>query len=141
MAAVVSKRVQVALTQAEIVERRSNRLARGLRRLGVGRGATVSVYVDDVEGIDAQVAVRAAEKLASTCVLVTVPEQDHAARELARSLASTDPDVILASERGVRSLLSATVRALIVGDGGGVRWWRIIEARERADDLTLAELA
>ncbi|MDQ1396780.1 MAG: hypothetical protein QOG64_2039 [Acidimicrobiaceae bacterium] len=118
-----------------IVDRRSNRLARALDRLGVARGSRLVVYVRDVHGIDAEVAVAASWKLHLQCTVVEVPADADEATRMARAMARRPPDAILACELGLRALREAKVHTLVVGDGEGVYWWRAVEAKESSEEM------
>jgi hypothetical protein len=120
----------------DFLDRRSNRLARGLQRLGVSQGCAAYVFVDDLDGDDGSVAVRALAKLGVETTSLMVP-QDAGAVAAAVTVANARPALVLASDRGVRALRAAGARCLIVGDGDGegVRWWRAIELRESEDAL------
>jgi hypothetical protein len=123
------------LSPSEILERRSNRLARALRRLGVTTGATVHALLDDPDGIDGQVALVAARKIGAEISMRAVPSEEGKAIAVATTLPVKTLDVIIASEAGVRALQAANVCGVILGDGPGVRWWRAAEARESAEPL------
>lgn len=113
-----------------VVDRRGNRLARALRRLGIGAGERVVAYVDDLASIDALVAVDAAVKLGASVAVVTVPRDAADAASLTRQLVAVPPTLFLASDRGVAALVASRTPARIVGDGPGVLWWRALEAQE-----------
>ncbi len=103
------------------LERRSNRLARGLAAVGIARGDGVAIACCDVHAPDLLVGYLATAKLWAK---VEVLPLDEVARVQAR--------VILACAEGVAACRAAGVRALIVGDGEGVVWWKAVELRHSA---------
>lgn len=114
----------------ELVDRRSNRLARAVRRLGVLEGETVAVVVCDDD--ERSVAVAAAQKAGARVVVIscaTQPEQ-FAARYRAELVKA-----VIACEEGVEVWRASRVGGLILGDGEGVPWWKLAELRESAEPL------
>jgi acyl-coenzyme A synthetase/AMP-(fatty) acid ligase len=115
----------------EELDRRSNRLARALRALGANETTTVAVIVcDDMEKLVALSAVRkiGAAVAEMSCQLSPT--------ELAVSYRLSDANVTLACIEGTTSWLAAGVGGLILGDGEGVKWWKLAELRESSEPLT-----
>ena len=100
------------------LDRRSNRLARGLVDLGITAGDTVTIVCCDAHAPDLLVGYLATEKLAAAAELVPLTD-------VGRATAS----VILACEEGVAACRAAGVRGVIVGNGEGVEWWKALELR------------
>ncbi len=135
VAAATIMKVRQPVARSEVVDRRSNRLARALRRFGIGDQSLIIILVRDAESADAHVAMQAASKLGHVPVLVNVPSSERDAVDAASYVGSKGPSVVLACERGVASLRTAGVRVPVIGDGPGVRWWRQLEARESSASI------
>lgn len=114
----------------ELVDRRSNRLARAVRRLGVLEGETVAVVVCE-EG-ERAVAVEGARKAGARVVVIpcATPPEAFAARHRAEGARA-----VVACAEGVELWRASRVGGLILGDGEGVPWWKLAELRESAEPL------
>jgi acyl-coenzyme A synthetase/AMP-(fatty) acid ligase len=114
----------------ELVDRRSNRLARAVRRLGVLEGETVAVVVCDED--EREVATTGAAKAGARVVVVPcdTPPADFADR-----YRREDVKGVVACADGVELWRAARVGGLILGDGEGVPWWKLAELRESAEPL------
>lgn len=114
----------------ELVDRRSNRLARAVRRLGVLEGETVAVVVcDDAER---EVATTGARKAGARVVVVPC---DTAPEAFAERYRAEQVRAVVACADGVVLWRAARVGGLILGDGEGVPWWKLAELRESAEPL------
>ena len=114
----------------ELVDRRSNRLARAVRRLGVLEGDAVAVVVCDTG--ERNVAVAAVRKVGARVVAIpcdTLPD------EFARRYRAEGVKAVVACAEGVELWRAARVGGLILGDGEGVPWWKVAELRESAEPL------
>jgi acyl-CoA synthetase (AMP-forming)/AMP-acid ligase II len=100
------------------LDRRSNRLARGLAHLGVRAGDPLAIVCCDRHAPDVLVGYLAAEKLAAHAVVLSVGEAGRAGAP-----------TILACAEGVAACRAAGVRGVIVGDEEGVVWWKALELR------------
>jgi acyl-CoA synthetase (AMP-forming)/AMP-acid ligase II len=109
------------------LERRSNRLARGLAALGIARGDGVAIACCDLHTPDLLVGYLAAAKLAAEVEVLALEE-----------VARAQAHVVLACAEGVAACRAAGVRALIVGDGEGVVWWKALELRHSPAPITSA---
>lgn len=117
-------------THFEELDQRSNRLARALRRFNAKDGATVAVVVcDDTEGL---VAIAAIRKLG--CDVIEIPCQLSAA-VFAERFRASGATMTLACTDGSQMWLESGVGGIILGDGEGVRWWKLAELRESSDPL------
>ena len=114
----------------ETVDRRSNRLARAVRRLGVLEGETVAVVVCDQE--ERSVAVAGATKAGARVLVVPC---DTAAADFAVRHRAEAVKAVVACADGVEVWREARVGGLILGDGEGVPWWKLAELRESAEPL------
>lgn len=115
---------------ADEFDRRSNRLARALRSAGVSGKVTVAVVVcDDGERL---VALTAIEKMGAVATEIPcgLTPAEFAMRYRASGATAT-----LACTEGTQTWLAAGVGGLILGDGAGVRWWKLGELRESSDPL------
>ena len=112
------------------LDRRSNRLARGLVDLGIAPGDRVAIVCCDAHAPDLLVGYLATEKLAAVADLVSL---DDAGRIVA--------SVILACAEGVAACRTAGVRGVIVGDGEGVVWWKALELRHSPAPLARSATA
>lgn len=105
---------------------RRNRLARGLKGVGVHPDDTVVVLCCARHEEDRQVAIRALEKLGAEAVLPARwddPGSVQRVTEVARAR------VLLACEEGVDVWRAAGGRGRMIGDSPGVLWWKGLEAR------------
>jgi hypothetical protein len=120
--------VEVA-TAASVVDRRSDRLARGLLSLGFCPDDCVVVLCCDRHQADRAVGYRAAQKaeLAPIVVPLGLPVESLRAR-----LLSERPQLILACSEGVTAWRHTGVACRVVGDEPGVTWWKLLEARHAA---------
>jgi acyl-CoA synthetase (AMP-forming)/AMP-acid ligase II len=114
----------------ELVDRRSNRLARAIRRLGVLEGEAVAVVVCD----EAEQAVATAGATKAGARVLVVP-CDTPAEDFAALHRREDVRAVVACAEGVEVWRSARVGGLILGDGEGVPWWKLAELRESAEPL------
>ena len=121
-----------------VLERRSNRLARALMRLGVEADDSVIAYLCAGHGTEREVARLASRKLGARLRDVLVPSDAGKAMEVASQFAVPKPKLILTCEDGNTALERAGVHTLVVGDGPGVRWWRALEGREADHPLGFA---
>jgi non-ribosomal peptide synthetase component F len=107
------------------LDRRSNRLARGLVSLGVLPGDVVVVLCCDRHRGDRVVGYLGAQKVgAAPIVLPLLPSLQLRDRLLARP-----PRLILACSEGVASWRQSGVSCRVVGDEPGVTWWKLLEVR------------
>jgi hypothetical protein len=125
-----STRCVLDVELSEALEQRSNRLARALRRMGVKEGQTAAVVMcNDTWRL---VALAAISKLGMTPV-------DYSCRispvEYAISYRASGAVVTLACRDGSQMWLASGVGGLILGNGEGVRWWKLAELRESPDPL------
>lgn len=109
------------------LERRSNRLARGLADVGITKGDRVAIACCDVHAPDLLVGYLAAAKVA--VVVDVLPLED---------VRRAEAHVILACAEGVAACRTAGVRGLIVGDGEGVMWWKALELRHSPAPVAVA---
>jgi acyl-CoA synthetase (AMP-forming)/AMP-acid ligase II len=109
------------------LDRRSNRLARALLRLGVQPGERIAVVTCDAHAPDAVVGMLATTR-ADAAPLPLAPDPT--------ALAGVDGRVVLACAEGVAACRRAGVRGVLVGDGEGVEWWKALELRSSAAPLT-----
>jgi acyl-coenzyme A synthetase/AMP-(fatty) acid ligase len=115
----------------EELDRRSNRLARALRAMGANEITTVAVVVcDDMEKL---VALSAVRKIGAA--VAEMPCQLSPA-EFALSYRVSGANVTLACVEGTKSWLAAGVGGMILGDGEGVKWWKLAELRESCEPLS-----
>ena len=114
----------------ETVDRRSNRLARAVRRLGVLEGETVAVVVCD-DG-EREVAIAGATKAGARVVVIPC---DTDAADFAARHGAEGAKAVVACADGVELWRAARVGGLILGDGEGVPWWKLAELRESAEPL------
>lgn len=114
----------------ELVDRRSNRLARAVRRLGVVEGEAVAVVVCDAD--EREVATAAAAKAGARVVVVAC---DTPPAEFAAQHRREEVKAVVACADGVELWRAARVGGLILGDGEGVPWWKLAELRESAEPL------
>jgi acyl-CoA synthetase (AMP-forming)/AMP-acid ligase II len=115
----------------EELDRRSNRLARALRTMGVNETTTVAVVVcDDMEKL---VALSAVRKIGAA--VAEMPCQ-LSPSDFALSYRASGADVTLACLEGTQAWLASGVGGLILGDGEGVKWWKLAELRESSEPLT-----
>ena len=121
-----------------MLERRSNRLARALTRLGVEVDDFVVAYLCAGHRTEREVARLASRKLGARLRDVLVPPDAGKATEVAALFAEPRPKIILTCEDGNTALERAGVHALVVGDGPGVRWWPALEGRESDQPLDFA---
>jgi non-ribosomal peptide synthetase component F len=107
------------------LDRRSNRLARGLVSLGVLPGDVVVVLCCDRHRGDRVVGYLGAQKVgAAPIVLPLLPSLQLRDRLLARP-----PRLILACSEGVAAWRQTGVISRVVGDEPGVTWWKLLEVR------------
>jgi non-ribosomal peptide synthetase component F len=107
------------------LDRRSNRLARGLVSLGVLPGDVVVVLCCDRHRGDRVVGYVGAQKIgAAPIVLPLVAPSQLRDRLLARP-----PRLILACSEGVAAWRHTGVSCRVVGDEPGVTWWKLLELR------------
>ena len=120
--------VEVA-TAASSIDRRSDRLARGLRSLGLCPGDRVVVLCCDEHQADRAVGYRAAHKaeLVPIVLPLAMPIESLQAR-----LRSLRPQLLLACSEGVSAWRQTGVACRVVGDEPGVTWWKLLEARHAA---------
>jgi acyl-CoA synthetase (AMP-forming)/AMP-acid ligase II len=118
----------------EELDRRSNRLARVLRGMGVNSGTVVAIVVcDDTEKLVALAAVR---KIGADVAEISCGESP---REFERHYRTSGATLTLACAEGSQLWLNSDVGGLILGDGEGVRWWKLAELRESCESLLDAE--
>ena len=118
-----------------IEERRSNRLARALARLGIEPRARVALVCCDDHAVERDVGWLALRKLGAGAVVIPVDASPAALRRLpaaARTL------VVLACAHGVAAWQAARLPGVIVGDDVGVLWWRALEAHESPEPFDLS---
>jgi acyl-coenzyme A synthetase/AMP-(fatty) acid ligase len=121
-------------THFEELDRRSNRLARVLRGMGVNSGTVVAIVVcDDTEKLVALAAVR---KIGADVAEISCGESP---REFERHYRTSGATLTLACAEGSQLWLNSDVGGLILGDGEGVRWWKLAELRESCESLLDAE--
>ena len=121
------------LTDAGL-ERRSNRLARGLGSLGVLPGDVIVVLCCDHHRSDRAVGYLAAQKVgAEPVVLPLLPSPPLRDQLLARS-----PRLILACSEGVGAWRKTGVSCRVVGDEPGVTWWKLLELRHSPEPFERA---
>ena len=118
--------------KAAVLERRSNRLARAVQRLGIAAGDVVAIVCCDP--VDREVAEAAVAKVGATAV---VADCHATAEEFAELHSRLGVRAVLACGEGVELWRASRVGGLILGDGQGVPWWRLAELRESADPLTV----
>lgn len=107
------------------LDRRSNRLARGLVSLGVLPGDVVAVLCCDRHRGDRVVGYLGAQKIgAAPIVLPLLPGLQLRDRLMARP-----PRLILACSEGVAAWRQTGVSCRVVGDAPGVTWWKLLEVR------------
>jgi len=120
--------VEVA-TAASMIDRRSDRLSRGLRSLGLRPGDCVVVLCCDEHRADRAVGYRAAQK--AELVPISLPLAMPIA-SLTLRLRSLRPQLLLACSEGVSAWRQTGVACRVVGDEPGVTWWKLLEARHTA---------
>ena len=118
-------------------ERRSNRLARALLRLGVEPGSRVGIVCCDDHLIDRAVGRRAVHKAGAGAVIA--PATAGAALARLPRLARTP--VVLACADGVAAWRAARLPGVLVGDDTGVLWWRALEGLESPDPFDITPRA
>jgi non-ribosomal peptide synthetase component F len=109
------------------LDRRSNRLARGLVDLGVTPGDRVAIVCCDAHAPDLVVGYLAACKVGARAIVLSL---DGAGR--------AEASVVLACAEGVAACRASGVRGLIVGEETGVVWWRAVELRQSAAPIAFA---
>jgi len=114
-------------------ERRSNRLARALHRLGVEAGGRVGIVCCDDHATELAVGRLAVHKAGARAVLV--PADAGAALTRLPRLARTP--VILACAEGVAAWRAARLPGVLIGDDTGVIWWRAIEGLESPEPFDI----
>jgi non-ribosomal peptide synthetase component F len=115
------------------LDRRSNRLARGLVSLGVLPGDVVAVLCCDRHRGDRVVGYLGAQKIgAAPIVLPLLPRLQLRDRLLARP-----PRLILACSEGVAAWRQTGVSCRVVGDAPGVTWWKLLEVRHSPAPIEL----
>jgi non-ribosomal peptide synthetase component F len=116
-------------TTAAIVDRRSDRLARGLLSLGLTTGDRVVVLCCENHKTDRAVGYRGCQKadLQPVMLPLAVPIES-----LRTHLKSSRPQLILACSEGVTAWRQTGVACRVVGDEPGVTWWKLLEARHPA---------
>jgi hypothetical protein len=116
-------------TMAAMVDRRSDRLARGLTSLGITTGACVVLLCCENHRTDRTVGFRAAKRahLRPIMLPLALPIEGLRAR-----LHSLHPALILACGEGVTAWRQTGVPCRVVGDEPGVTWWKLLEARHSA---------
>lgn len=115
----------------DALDRRSNRLARALQRLGVRKGEVVAVVCCEED--EREVARASAVKAGARPVIVSCGTAPQQFASLHRHL---NVRVVVACAEGVELWRSAGVAGLILGEGEGIRWWKLAELRESAAPLT-----
>ncbi len=115
-----------APTMGLIVDRRADRLARGLLSLGLTTGDCVVVLCCDKHQTDRAVAYCSAQKadLAPIVLPAALPVESLRGR-----LRSLQPRLLLACSEGVIAWRQTGVACRVVGDEPGVTWWKLLEAR------------
>jgi hypothetical protein len=116
-------------TMASLVDRRSDRLGRGLRSLGFQTGDGVAVLCCNDHCIDRSVGYRGAQKAEMAPVVLPLELPMEALRARLRSL---QPRVVLACSEGVTAWRRTGVPCRVIGDEPGVTWWKLLEARHFA---------
>jgi len=114
----------------EEFDRRSNRLARALRSTGASGKITVAIVVCDDK--ERSVALSAVGKIGG--IAVEIPCGLPPA-EFAVCYRASGATLTLACAEGTSTWLAAGVGGLILGDGEGVKWWKLAELRESAEPL------
>jgi len=117
-------------THFEELDRRSNCLARVLRRMRVTEKDTVAVVVcDDTERL---VALAATRKIGAEVAEISCQSLP---RQFADSYRASGASVTLACSQGSNVWLASGVAGLILGEGAGVTWWKLAELRESFNTL------
>lgn len=116
-------------TAPSSIDRRSDRLSRGLRSLGLGPGDTVAVLCCDEHQADRAVGYRGAQKAELRPIVLPPAMTIESLRARLRSLR---PRLILACSEGVTAWRLTGVACRVVGDEPGVTWWKLLEARHAA---------
>jgi fatty-acyl-CoA synthase len=114
----------------EELDQRSNRLARVLRSMGVSHGETIAVIVCD--DTDRLVALAAIAKIGAD---VAECSCDLSASEFANFYRASGASTTLACSQGSLTWLASKVGGMILGDGEGVKWWKLAELRESSNSL------
>ena len=120
----------IAVEPHDLLQRRGEHLANGLARMGVAPGQVLPVLVCAGHVDDLDVAVVAAARLGADALVLPV---DLAVDELTERLQRLRGGVLLACAEGVEAWRRTGVGLRVVGDGEGVVWWRLLEAREARD--------
>jgi non-ribosomal peptide synthetase component F len=107
------------------LERRSNRLARGLVSLGVSPGDVVVVLCCDRHRHDRLVGYLGSEKAGAVPVVLPLVDRD----QLRQQLLMRPPSRILACGEGVDLWRQTGVGCRVVGDAPDVTWWKLLEVR------------
>jgi non-ribosomal peptide synthetase component F len=115
------------------LDRRSNRLARGLVSLGVGPGDRVALLCCEDHSDDRLVAELAAGKLEAGQICIPL---DLDVVELRDRLLGLRPTVVLACREGVAAWRATGVACRVVGDETGVIWWKLLELRHSPGPLS-----
>lgn len=119
-------------TAARALDRRSNRLGRGLVELGVRPGDRVAVICCDRHLVDRMVGLVGVQKAAAQGVSLHPEHPEHSAGWLAEQLRANRPRLVLACSEGVEAWRATGVPCQVVGDEPGVTWWKLVEARQSA---------
>ena len=105
-------------------QRRAERLAAGLRGIGVSSGSALSILVCDYHAQDRAVATIAAQLLGA---VVTHYDRDQPIEALAECLQLHRDAVLFACIDGVDIWRETKVPLRVVGEGPGVLWWRALD--------------
>jgi non-ribosomal peptide synthetase component F len=107
------------------LDRRSNRLARGLVSLGVLPGDVVVVLCCDRHRGDRVVGYLGSQKIGAAPIVLPL----LAPSQLRDRLLARPPRLILACSEGVAAWRQTGVSCRVVGDEPGVTWWKLLELR------------
>lgn len=100
-------------------ECRTNRVARMMLSLGVGREARVAIACCDRHRLDGSVARAAADRIGAQVLTL-----GHARRGHIR------PDLVLACEEGLERWKGLGIHARVVSNSPGTLWWKLLESRQ-----------
>ena len=109
-----------------LLDQRGRRLATAIQDSAPQPVEVVAVMCCPSHAADGAAAMLAAAYMSAT-VLEIPPE--ISGDGLIEVLASTGASILLACEEGVRTWRASGARIVVLGDGPGVRWWRMAELR------------